>query len=84
MKLRWLVRFNVVTAKQVVEHAQTYGTSFGAAREILEDRKPPVLQMFVESALFGKEGEWVDVPTEAIERVGGGNDLELPSNTNKT
>jgi hypothetical protein len=64
-QLRWLVRKNTVTAKEVRAHrdAQGHGGSIHESKAKLENSKPPVLQQWWEAT--GDEpgpGEWRNVP----------------------
>lgn len=58
MKLRWFIQRNEgVTSEDVCGFAVRMGISLGAAKAVLINEQPPVLQMFSEDS-----NTWVNIP----------------------
>jgi hypothetical protein len=57
--LRWAVKVNKVTAKEVREYAARNSVSQMTAKHLMQARKQPVLQQNINDI-------WVDVPTVEV------------------
>ncbi len=63
IKLRYLIRKNRVSAREVREYALTHDISLSEAKQLLVDESEPILQVWQQYDNWGN-GVWQDIPTE--------------------
>jgi ectoine hydroxylase-related dioxygenase (phytanoyl-CoA dioxygenase family) len=60
-RLRWLAKSNAVTAAEVQAYRDEHGGNMFAAKKILQNSKPAVLQQWHQDGANSEIGEWREI-----------------------